>query len=126
MGRRCIVAGCSKTTKDGVSLHKFPVDTKVRRQWITQVKKNRANWREPSSYSEVCSDHFTRDSFEFARDIGIQMKNILKPDIIPTIFPKPSSSTSKVKRVSTAFKIREKARVSIYIVVVSLYNFCRC
>ena len=48
MGRR-IVAGCSKTTKDGVSLHKFPVDTKVRRQWITQVKKNRANWREPSS-----------------------------------------------------------------------------
>ena len=112
MGRRCIAAGCSNTTKNGVSLHKFPSDKRIRKQWILQIKKNRADWSDPTAYSEVCSDHFTKDCFEgIAEKIGMKMKHILKPDAVPTTFPR-RSSIPKVTRGSTAYGKRERARVS--------------
>ena len=113
MGRRCIVAGCSNTTKIGVSLHKFSSDVRKRKQWIHQVRKNRADWKEPSAYSVVCSDHFTEDCFEgMAEKLGLKIKRILKPDAVPTIFPR-LLHTPKVARVPTAYAKRERARVSL-------------
>ena len=46
MPSRCVAAGCSNTTKDGVSLHRFPSDPKYRRIiiWTTKVKLTRAKW----------------------------------------------------------------------------------
>ena len=112
MGRRCIVAGCSNTTKVGVSLHKFPSDGRIRKQWISEVKKTRVDWKKPSAYSLVCSDHFTEDCFErMAEKLGLKRKRVLKPDAVPTIFSR-LSGTPKVARVSTAYAKRERARVS--------------
>ena len=44
MSSRCVAAACSNTTKDSVSLHRFPSDTKYRRIWTTKVKLTRAKW----------------------------------------------------------------------------------
>ena len=68
MGRRCIVAGCSNTTRNGVSLYKFPREVQMRKQWTLQVRRIRADWKEPSAYSVV-------DCFEcMAEKIGLKMK----------------------------------------------------
>ena len=40
--------------------------------------------------SELCSSHFSDDSFEtqsvIAHSLGLKMKKILKPDAVPTMF----------------------------------------
>ena len=48
---RCIAYGCSGVHSDGVSLHKFPKDSTLRRQWVKQVLRTRADWKGPSEYS---------------------------------------------------------------------------
>lgn len=104
MVRRCIVGGCSNTTRDGISLHKFPSNTLRRRQWILEVKKTRADWKEPSAFSEVCSDHFSKDCFESIADkLGLRMKRILKPNAIPTIFKSRPYNKTK-SRMSKALQ----------------------
>ena len=61
MPMRCVAAECSKTTKDGVSLHLFPTDPNLRRIWTTKVKTTRVKWDGPTQYSALCSDHFVYD-----------------------------------------------------------------
>lgn len=39
MPSKCIVAGCSNTTKDGMSLHLFPKDVKIRKLWTASKPK---------------------------------------------------------------------------------------
>uniref|UniRef100_A0A1X7TQ31 THAP-type domain-containing protein n=1 Tax=Amphimedon queenslandica TaxID=400682 RepID=A0A1X7TQ31_AMPQE len=110
MVRPCIVGGCSNTTRDGISLHKFPSNILTRRQWILKVKKTRADWKKPSAFSEVCSDHFSEDCFESIADkLGLRMKRILKPNAIPTIFKSRPYNKTK-SRTSTALQKRERAR----------------
>ena len=64
MVKRCVVQGCGKIAKDGVSLHKFPADKNVRRAWRNFVQTHRKNWDGPSDYSFICSRHFEPDDFE--------------------------------------------------------------
>ena len=64
MPSRCVAAGCSNTTKDGVSLHRFPSDPKYRRIWTTKVKLTRAKWSGPTEHSFLCSAHFEQTCFE--------------------------------------------------------------
>ncbi|XP_072172561.1 THAP domain-containing protein 10-like [Diadema setosum] len=87
MPRRCIVAGCSKTAKDGVSLHTFPSDEKLRRIWTARVKLTRVDWNGPSRSSLVCSAHFTDDSFEEGLHQQFQIERLrrLKADALPVI-----------------------------------------
>ena len=118
MGKRCVVAGCSNTHKDGVSLFKFPSDKKLRREWIRQVQRTRAKWKDPGEYSCVCSAHFAEDYFQaissMCQKVGLKMKQMLKPDAVPTIFPRPSD-TKIHKRVSSAYKKREHIRVCLIV-----------
>ena len=77
LGRR-IIAGCSNTMKVGVSLHKFPSDGCIRKQWISEVKITRVDWKEPSVCSLVYSDHFSEDSFEsMAGKLGLKRNRVL-------------------------------------------------
>ena len=59
MPARCVVAGCSNTSKDGVSLHRFPKAEKLRNIWTSKVKLTRGKWPGPSATSLICSDHFS-------------------------------------------------------------------
>ena len=72
-----------------------------------------ADWKEPSAYSVICSDHFTEDCFEGMLDkLDMKMKRVLKADTVSNIFPR-HCNIRKVARVSTSYAKRERARVSL-------------
>ena len=89
MPHRCVAGECSNMRKDGVSLHKWPEDLNVAKQWTKAVKNTRSDFFNPAT-DHICSAHFTADSFEdqsvIAKSLGLKMKNILKPNAVPTIF----------------------------------------
>ncbi len=122
MGKKYVAFGCSKTHKDNVSLFKFPTDIKLRRAWTLQVKRTRDRWDGPNERSTLCSDHFTVECFEsmsiLSKEMGLQRRTKLKPNAIPSIFPRPppASVPSKRPRSSRAFEKREKARVNLAII----------
>ena len=105
MPRRCVAADCKTTSGMGYSLHSFPTDENVRRRWTSAVKQYKKGWDGPSTSSHLCSRHFTEDSFEtegslYRDTFGIPAQKCLKPDAVPTIFPKSidqlHTSSSKV------------------------------
>ena len=118
MPQRCIVAGCSNTTKDGYSLHCFPRDPKVRKIWTQKVKTTRAKWSGPTESSVVCSAHFRPEDYQdpgLYADFNISHKKRLKVDAVPTIFPK-GSGKMPLKRTGAVVRPgaekRRKMRVS--------------
>ena len=95
MPRRCVVAGCSTIGGEGYSLHEFPRDKTIRTKWTQAVKRNRSNWDGPSASSLLCSKHFEQDCFvvegvRYREAMGIPAQKRLKPNAIPTIFPRPT------------------------------------
>ena len=88
MPKRCVAAGCSNTSADGVSMHKFPLDPKLRRIWAKKVRLTRAKWQGPSMHSVLCSAHFTPEDLDdgLYQQFGFSRKHQLKPDAIPTKF----------------------------------------
>jgi len=93
MLRRCVVAGCDTISRKGYSFHKFSKDEALRRRWVSAVKWQQSNWDGPSSDSQLCSKHFREDCFitegvQFHEEMGIPKVKCLKPDAIPTIFPR--------------------------------------
>ena len=94
MPRHCIAAGCSTVRGEGYSLHEFPHDDGLHAKWTRAVKLQRVVWKGPTERSVLCSKHFEPHSFitegVWYRDaVGIPAKKQLKPNAIPTIFPKP-------------------------------------
>ena len=95
MFKRCIAAGCSNTHADGVSLFSFPRNLSLRARWNKQLQRARADWRDATDYSVLCSKHFTNNCFEEGSVIGgIQKRRRLKPDAAPTIFHRPAATTA--------------------------------
>uniref|UniRef100_A0A8C4QP69 THAP domain-containing protein 1 n=1 Tax=Eptatretus burgeri TaxID=7764 RepID=A0A8C4QP69_EPTBU len=87
MPARCIIAGCSNTTKDCVSLHVFPKDDNLQRIWTSKVKLTRGNWKGPSDMSVICSTHFEDSDFDHGLYSLFSFKKLrrLKPDAVPII-----------------------------------------
>ena len=48
-GRMCAVGYCSNTSYDGVSVHEFPKDPSIRRQWVRFVQVCRADFGQASA-----------------------------------------------------------------------------
>ena len=98
MVKRCIAAGCSNINSDGASLFRFPRDPLLHKKWNKKVQRTRANWKDATEYSVLCSNHFTSDSFKMdsflAAGFGMAKKKCLKPDTISTIFHRPTAATS--------------------------------
>ena len=96
MVKRCIAAGCSNTHADGVSLFSIPRNPSLHAQWNKQVQRTRADLRNATDYSVLCSEHFTYDCFEegpvIAAQFGIQKRRRLKPDAVPMIFHRPAAT----------------------------------
>ncbi|KAJ7372942.1 THAP domain containing 10 [Desmophyllum pertusum] len=113
MPHRCISGGCSNTRKDGVSLHKWPEDRHFAKLWTNAVKHTRSDFFNPTT-SRLCSVHFSADCFEeqsvIAKSLGLKMKNLLKPDAVPSIFKSGPPETKKQRReddnVSTSHEVR--------------------
>ena len=93
MPRRCVAAGCDTKSGMGYSLHLFPQNEELRKKWIRAVKRQRSNWDGPSSSSHLCSKHFEdhcfiTDGVRYREAMGVPTVKRLKPDAIPTIFPR--------------------------------------
>ena len=113
MGRNCVVL-CTNTQKKGVSLFKFPEDSKLKKAWTQQVQRTRNKWKGPSAYSAVCSEHFTENCFEVSslvsKQMGLKMKQRLKPDGIPTIFARPTLHDQQHINLSVCHQHMKKGR----------------
>ena len=93
MPRCCIAVGCNTVSGEGYSLHGFPRDADVRAKWVRAIKRQRSNRDGPTAGSLLCSKHFEPHCFItegvcYCEDIGIPAKKWLKPDAVPTIFPR--------------------------------------
>lgn len=89
MVTRCILKGCSKSKRDGVSHHRFPPDPFYKEIWINFVRRTRPNFKGPSFCSFLCSDHFTIDMFHPASlnriKLGLSNRYHLLNTAVPTI-----------------------------------------
>ena len=76
MPKRFIAAGCSTTSGEGYSVHKFPRSETLRAKWVKAVKCYRSNWDGPTANSVLCSKHFEQDcaiveGVRYCKDMGI-------------------------------------------------------
>ena len=100
MPRRCIATGCSTASGEGYSLYEFPRNDSLRAKWRRAVKLQQAACKVPTAGSVLCSKHFEPDCFitegvRYRDAVGIPAKKRLKPNAIPTIFPKPNGGSSQ-------------------------------
>ena len=118
MPSRCVAAGCSNTTKDGVSLHRFLSDPKYTRIWTTKVKLTRAKWSGPTE-TLILIAHFEQTGFErgLHSQFGMAYKAMLLPDAIPTISPLCKKAVKAPTKKRGAFLKRERLRVSGHLVI---------
>ena len=72
MGKRCVAAGCSNTNADGVSLFHFPRNPSLCAIWNKQVQRTRADWKDATECSVLCSELFTSDCFKEDSFIAVQ------------------------------------------------------
>ena len=88
----CCVKGCSNQSRLNkiVSYHKIPGQERkdIRDAWIKAIARPVL----PKAI-HVCSDHFTEDLFDESQELqqrllGGNLKYILKPDVVPSLFPK--------------------------------------
>ncbi|XP_050798495.1 zinc finger protein 282-like isoform X5 [Gopherus flavomarginatus] len=94
MPARCVVARCSNTTQDGVSLFKFPKDPHVRSLWDRFVRMKRADWRGGHDRSLICSAHFTDECFDISsvtqKKLEFGKRLLLTKIAVPTLNVCPS------------------------------------
>ncbi|XP_043362981.1 uncharacterized protein LOC119850770 isoform X2 [Dermochelys coriacea] len=94
MPARCVVARCSNTTQDGVSLFKFPKDPHVRSLWDRFVRMKRADWRGGHDRSLICSAHFTDECFDISsvtqKKLEFGKRLLLTKTAVPTLNVYPS------------------------------------
>ena len=109
MPLRCVAAGCSNTTKDGVSLQRFPTDPKYRRIWTTKLKLTSAKWSGPTEHSFLCSAHFKQTCFErgLHSQFGVAYKAMLLPNAIPMIFSRSKKAVKAPTKKRGVFKARK-------------------
>ncbi|KAJ8018264.1 THAP domain-containing protein 10 [Holothuria leucospilota] len=88
MGKFCVAGYCSNSSKDGVSLHRFPKTEPHRTLWTRAVRNTRKDWLRPTNHSFLCSAHFTEDRFleligKRFQDFGLSPQKLrrLKPQM---------------------------------------------
>ncbi|XP_047223040.1 zinc finger protein 773-like isoform X2 [Girardinichthys multiradiatus] len=92
MPSRCVARFCGSTVKDGVTIHSFPKEPDLRRNWEQFVQAKRKDFHHATPYSVLCSKHFQVDDYD---DAMMQMfgfkskKKRLKKDAVPKIHVSP-------------------------------------
>lgn len=75
MTRACSVYGCSNKSTEK-TIHGFPKDKKVRRDWVKFVDLKRANFVLTNN-SGICQDHFVREDYDCQIEVYKQEHRIL-------------------------------------------------
>ena len=115
MPRRCVAAGCNTKSGMGYSLHGFPQDKALRKKWVQAVKCQRGNWEGPSSSSQLCSEHFEdhcfiTEGFRYREAMGVSTVKRLKPDAVPTIFPRSIDYLESTSSTPTSWPLSERRK----------------
>ena len=78
------------------------------------MNRTRAHWK-PTKHSVLCSEHFTADCFTeepiIAAKFGISKGKRLKPDAVPSIFPrhfKSSASSAGLSSSSSTWTLKRQ------------------
>ena len=117
---------CNKTNADGVSLHQFPADESVRRQWIAFVRTK----REPNSWTpgsgHICSDHFSADDYEVfgAKVAGFSSKLVLKKSAVPSIQASPTPEQINCSKLEDYFLATDALFLPFHRLAVSTLTPC--
>ncbi|KAH9364689.1 hypothetical protein HPB48_022916 [Haemaphysalis longicornis] len=113
MPPRCVAYGCSNScATPNTSLHKFPKCVKLRKLWTLAVRRHK--W-EPTNHGVLCSAHFREEDFHYNPSLNPlvgckQMKRLLKPRVVPSVFLGRSTQVDAPAR--SAFKKRRHIEVS--------------
>ncbi|XP_066272311.1 uncharacterized protein [Branchiostoma lanceolatum] len=109
MPTTCVAGYCSNQASDSISLHKFPIDEKVREEWARNVRRTRGprpgekKWT-PTTSSVLCSAHFTEECYDpvpgIMQALGCEVQHIreLLTGAVPTIFHRGSAPAAPAKR----------------------------
>uniref|UniRef100_A0A3B3BPM3 THAP domain-containing protein 1 n=1 Tax=Oryzias melastigma TaxID=30732 RepID=A0A3B3BPM3_ORYME len=91
MGKRCVVMFCRNSLDTGHSVHVFPKNPVLRRQWSRFVEVKRANFKLTEN-SVIFGAHFEKECMRNALQtaMGYSVKTLLFPDAVPTIQPAPT------------------------------------
>lgn len=63
MVKHCVVQFCSNSNKTGHTMHKFPKEANLKRQWVKFVQVKRADFDQRSKHSVVCGSHLSPDCY---------------------------------------------------------------
>ena len=115
MPRCCVATGCDTKSGMGYSLHGFPQDEVLRKKWVRAVKRQRSNWEGPSLSLQLCSKHFEDHCFvtegvRYREAMGVPTVKRLKPDAVPTIFPRSIDYLESTSSTSTSRPLSERQR----------------
>ena len=87
MVKHCVVQFCSNSNQAGHTMHKFPKDANLRRQWVKLVQVKRADFVKPTEHSVICNVHFTTECYEkcFMVEMALKKQKQLIPGAVPTV-----------------------------------------
>ncbi|XP_025113124.1 uncharacterized protein LOC112575462 isoform X1 [Pomacea canaliculata] len=99
-GKTCAVAECTGRNSDGISIHSFPSDPSLRKQWVQFVRVCRADFTTPTRNSVVCERHFAPEcypvTYRLMKQEGfVVRKKDLIPGSVPTIQKHAFSHSSR-------------------------------
>ena len=85
--KRCVVQFCSNSNKTGYTIHKFPKDANLRRQWVKFVQVKRANLVAATEHSAIWNIHLSPDCNEesFMVEMGLIKQSPRLSGAVPTI-----------------------------------------
>uniref|UniRef100_A0A674E034 THAP-type domain-containing protein n=1 Tax=Salmo trutta TaxID=8032 RepID=A0A674E034_SALTR len=95
--RRCVIAACSNTHKDGVSTNLWPKNEKLALKWDQLVRLKQADWSKGTvGTSTVCGAHFIPEDFDGYNQwmARFGMRHRLKPGAVPSVNVKLATSVS--------------------------------
>lgn len=101
-GKRCVVMYSNNTNENGVSLHQFPKNKKIRQKWIEFVLKKRESKSWTPGSGHICSNHFKENDFEnyYAKTSGMCSKLVLRKEAVPSIQQQTDFKNKKCRSAS--------------------------
>ena len=98
---------CNKTNADGVSLHQFPADESVRRQWLHLFDGHHLRVIFAATIFQLTDEGFG------AKNAGFSSKLVLKKSTVPSIHGSPTpEQVNEARRMKTKLPLcNEQSRV---------------
>ncbi|XP_034255339.1 THAP domain-containing protein 6-like [Thrips palmi] len=111
----CSAPQCSQYADTGISMHLFPKDVKVKRQWEVALKMGKP----ASSAMRICSRHFLPSDY-FPATANVQ-RHKLRPNSVPSQnLPKrkndiPESSPKKRQKLARQERATQRKSRHVYV-----------